>query len=130
MISYPLAIVNVFVAGGLIHLYLHPFSIHRTPQQWSPPLKATLPVAIFFLLSNIYLVIAPFVPPTNGQNIYDSLPYYLHCIVGIAIFVAGAIYWVVWAQILPRIGGYELVKDIIVEEDGWGRAQFSKRKLT
>ncbi|EHK96508.1 putative High-affinity methionine permease [Glarea lozoyensis 74030] len=129
VISYPLAVINVFVAGALIHLYLHPFSIHRNPQQWTPPFKATLPVAVFFLLSNIYLVIAPFIPPTDGQNVYEHLPYYLHCLVGIGIFVAGAVYWVIWAQILPRIGGYELVRETIVERDGWGRVEFVKRRV-
>jgi hypothetical protein len=84
---------------------------------------------MFFLLSNIYLVVAPFVPPTDGQNVYDHLPYYLHCLVGIGVFVAGAVYWVVWAQILPRVGGYELVRETIVEGDGWGRVEFQKRKL-
>ncbi|CAG8951416.1 hypothetical protein HYFRA_00007331 [Hymenoscyphus fraxineus] len=129
VISYPLAVINVFVGAALVHLYLHPFSIHRNPQQWNPPFKATLPITIFFTLSNIYLVVAPFVPPTDGQNVYKSLPYYLHCIVGIGIFVAGAIYWVVWAKILPRLGGYELVREVVVEGDGWGRAEFVRRAL-
>ena len=128
VISYPLAVINVFVAGALIHLYLHPFSIHRYPQQWTPPFKATLPVAIFFLLSNIYLVVAPFVPPSDGQNVYNDLPYYLHCIVGIGIFVAGAVYWAFWAVLLPKFGKYDLVRETIVEGDGWGRVQFVRMK--
>lgn len=97
VISYPLAITNIFVAGALVHLYLHPFSIHREPQTWNPPFRATLPVAVFFLLSNIYLVLAPFMPPNTGQNVYQNLPYYLHCVVGLGIFVLGAIYWLLWA---------------------------------
>jgi hypothetical protein len=129
VISYPLAVVNVFVAGALIHLYLHPFSLHRTPNQWSPPFKATLPVAIFFLLSNIYLVVAPFVPPSAGQNVYEHLPYYLHCVVGIGIFVAGGVYWFLWAVVLPRLGKYDLVREGTVMEDGWTRNQFVRRKL-
>jgi hypothetical protein len=119
VISYPLAVVNVFVAAALIHLYLRPFSIHRNPQDWAPSFRATLPIAIFFMLSNIYLVVAPFVPPTDGQNVYKSLPYYLHCVVGIAIFVAGAIYWVVWAVIMPKVGGYKLVRETVEMSDGW-----------
>ncbi|KAE8449545.1 hypothetical protein EG329_008154 [Mollisiaceae sp. DMI_Dod_QoI] len=127
VISYPLAVVNVFVAGGLIHLYLHPFSIHRSPSTWAPPFRATLPIAIFFLLSNIYLVVAPFVPPSAGQNVYQHLPYYLHCVVGIGIFIAGAIYWLIWAIILPKIGGYELVRESTLMDDGWTRNVFSRR---
>ncbi|KAK2923767.1 Amino acid/polyamine transporter I [Fusarium oxysporum f. sp. vasinfectum] len=87
LISYPLAIVNTFVAGGLVHLYLH-----GAKYNWNPPIKATLPVTVFFLLSNMYLVIAPFIAPDDpSQNQYKSMPYYIHCVVGIAILVAGSL---------------------------------------
>jgi hypothetical protein len=123
VISYPLAIVNTFVAGGLIHLYLH-----RKAWNWSPPVSATLPVVIFFLLSNIYLTVAPFVPPEEGQNIYESLPYWIHCIVGIGILAAGGVYWLVWAVILPKIGHYELVRESVVDSiDGWESNVFIRR---
>lgn len=129
VISYPLAVVNVFVAGALIHLYLHPFSGSPNGERWQPPIRATLPVAIFFLLSNIYLVVAPFVPPSAGQNVYEHLPYFLHCVVGIGVFVAGAIYWLFWAIILPKIGKYELIRENEIMEDGWTRKVFSTRRL-
>lgn len=121
VISYPLAIINVFVAGALIHLYLH-----RAKFQWNPPFTATMPVAIFFLLSNVYLTLAPFVPPTDGQNVYENLPYYLHCVVGIAIILAGGVYWVFWAQVIPRMRGYRLARETIVGDDGWTRHEFYK----
>ncbi|KAK5655204.1 hypothetical protein OQA88_6103 [Cercophora sp. LCS_1] len=123
LISYPLAIVNTFVAGGLIHLYLN-----RKAWNWNPPISATLPVVIFFLLSNIYLVVAPFVPPEDGQNVYESLPYWIHCVVGFGVIFAGGVYWLIWAHILPRIGGYELMRETVVDEiDGWERNVFYKR---
>ncbi|GIZ38676.1 hypothetical protein CKM354_000208500 [Cercospora kikuchii] len=125
VISYPLAIVNTFVALGLIWLYLH-----RQAWDWNPPFKATLPVAIFFFLSNVYLVIAPFVPPTEGNSIYETLPYYLHCIVGWAIIGGGGLYWLIWAIILPKIGKYELVREEYTDEiDGWTRYHFIRKKL-
>lgn len=124
VISYPLAIVNVFVAGALIHLYLH-----REAYNWNPPTRATLPVTIFFLLSNIYLVVAPYVPPqTPDQNVYETLPYWLHCVVGTGIILAGGVYWLVWAQLLPWLGGYTLKKETFVGEDGWTRSIFIKEK--
>ncbi|KAG5979795.1 hypothetical protein E4U55_004753 [Claviceps digitariae] len=126
LISYPLAIINVLVAGALIHLYRH-----RAERNWNPPLRATLPVAVFFLLSNIYLVIAPFVPPeTSSQSVYETLPYYIHCVVGFGVLAAGALYWLVWAVILPRLGRYELVQETVVDDiDGWERTVFHKRPL-
>ncbi|KJZ79482.1 hypothetical protein HIM_00951 [Hirsutella minnesotensis 3608] len=126
LISYPLAIINVFVAGALIHLYRN-----RASWKWNPPLKATLPVTVFFLLSNIYLVVAPFVPPeTKEQNVYKSLPYYIHCVVGFGVLFAGGLYWLVWAVILPKLGRYEIVRETVVNEiDGWERGVFHKRPL-
>jgi len=124
VISYPLAVINVFVALGLIILYFRPFDEDRVPKHWNPPFKASLPVVIFFFLSNIYLVAAPFVPPEDGQNVYESLPYWLHCVVGIAFFVAGAVYWLFWAVIVPKIGGYKLVKEVVITEEGWSESTF------
>jgi amino acid transporter len=125
VISYPLAIVNTFVALGLIHLYLH-----REAWNWKPPFKATLPVAIFFFLSNFFLIVAPFVPPTDGVSIYESLPYYLHCVVGWAVIAAGGLYWLVWTIILPKLGKYELVREEHIDElNGWSRYEFVRRPL-
>ncbi|KAL5359081.1 amino acid permease-domain-containing protein [Aspergillus floccosus] len=126
LISYPLSIVNVFVSGGLIYIYLNK---SRFPD-WSPGIRATLPVTIFFCLSNMYLVVAPYVPPTEGQSVYEELPYYLHCVVAIGIFALGALYYVVWAVVMPRIGRYMLVKETVVDADGWSRSVFTKLPLS
>lgn len=113
------------MAIGLIYLYLN-----RTAWNWNPPISASLPVAVFFCLSNLYLVVAPFVPPEEGQNIYKSLPYWIHCVVGFGIIFAGGVYWLVWSKILPKIGGYELVQETIVDDiDGWERKIFVRRPV-
>lgn len=125
LISYPLAIVNTFVAAGLVHLYLN-----RAAWKWNPPISASLPVIVFFMLSNIYLVVAPFVPPEDGQNVYESLPYWIHCVVGFAVIAAGGVYWLAWAVILPKLGHYELVRETVVDDiDGWESNVFFKRPL-
>lgn len=128
MISYPLAVVNVFVALGLLILYRYPYwaSTPQSPEPWSPPFRATWPVALFFMFSNIYLVIAPFVPPSAGQNVYKSLPYYLHCVVGLGIFGVGAIYWLIWSKVVPYFGGYTLVREDFVGSDGWSGHIFKR----
>lgn len=74
---------------------------------------------------------APFVPPSAGQSVYKSLPYYLHCVVGMAIFGAGGLYWLGWAVVGPWWGGYELVREEVGLEDGsgWTRARFVRKKL-
>jgi hypothetical protein len=125
VISYPLAIVNTFVAVALIYLYLN-----KAAWSWNPPFKATLPVAVFFFLTNVYLVIAPFVPPEGDDSVYETLPYWLHCVVGWGIIAGGGIYWLIWAVIAPKIGGYELVREEYTDElDGWERHRFVRRPL-
>ncbi|MBE3049517.1 hypothetical protein IMZ48_44860 [Candidatus Bathyarchaeota archaeon] len=123
VISYPLAVVNAFVSAGLIHLYCN-----RAAYNWHPPISATLPVVVFFFLSNVYLIVAPFVPPTEGQNIYDTLPYWIHCVVGFAIIGSGGVYWVIWAKILPKLGKYELVQETVMDKiDGWERTVITRK---
>ena len=121
-----MAIVNSFVALGLVYLYFH-----REEYNFFPPVRATLPIAVFFFLSNVYLIIAPFIPPTDGQNIYENLPYYLHCVVGWGIMFAGAGYWVIWAVLMPKLGRYQLVREVVVDEiDGWESHVFKRVPLT
>lgn len=125
LISYPLSVVNIFVSLGLIWLYFH-----REQYNWHPPTRATLPVTVFFFLSNVYLAVAPFVPPdTPSENVYTSLPYYLHCVVGWGIIGAGGVYWLIWAQLLPKLGGYRLEKQVVQGSDGWSRSAFVKIPL-
>ncbi|OJJ44517.1 hypothetical protein ASPZODRAFT_682490 [Penicilliopsis zonata CBS 506.65] len=123
LISYPLSIVNVFVSGGLVYIYL---TREKNFPLWAPGIRATLPVTVFFLLSNVYLVIAPYVPPDAGENVYNDLPYYLHCVVALAVFAVGGIYYIVWTIVLPRLGGYVLVKETVVDADGWSRSVFTR----
>lgn len=111
------------MAAGLVHIYL---TKEKNYPNWKPGVRATLPVTIFFMLSNLYLAVAPYVPPSDGQNVYEQLPYYLHCVVALALFAAGGIYYVVWAVLMPRIGGYVLVKESVVDADGWSRSVFTK----
>lgn len=113
------------MAAGLLYLYVNP-----SRWDWSPPIRATWPVVLLFLLSNLYLIAAPFVPPSDGQNVYNDLPYYLHCVVGMGIIAAGGVYWLVWAVLLPKLGGYELVRQVEISPlDGWERNVFSRVKL-
>lgn len=60
---------------------------------------------------------------------YDELPYYLHCVVALGIFGFGALYYIVWTIIMPRLGGYMLVKETVVDYGGWSRSVFTKLPL-
>lgn len=112
----------MFVSGGLIYIYLNRSKFPT----FSPVIRATLPVTIFFFLSQVYLVIAPYIPPDAGESVYETLPYYLHCVVALGVFAFGAIYYVFWAILIPRMYGYTLVKETVVSSDGWSRDVFSR----
>ncbi|PRT57032.1 High-affinity methionine permease [Wickerhamiella sorbophila] len=125
LISYPLSVVNAAVSFGLIVIYLTKDK-HKYWPDWDPPLKATLPVAVFFFLASLYLVAAPFIPPDAGQNVYESLPYYLHCVVGLGLFGGGFIYWLIFFVAIPYFGGYRLESKCEIDSKGWPRNHITR----
>ncbi|KAE8229933.1 hypothetical protein CF326_g5079 [Tilletia indica] len=116
VVSYPLNIVNFIISIGLLSLYFHKPAGLRRP--WSPSFRATWPVVAFFALASLFLIVAPFIPPSQGNSVYDTLPYYLHCVVGMAVFGVGGLYWLVVFRLLPRVGGYHLEPRKAVLDDG------------
>ena len=58
-----------------------------------------------------------------------SLPYWSHAVGGWVIFGIGFLYWVVWAHLLPQIGGYTLVRLEEVTADGLTRRKFKRIPL-
>ncbi|KAJ6585396.1 amino acid permease-domain-containing protein [Mycena capillaripes] len=100
--GYPQQIINFFIVIGLFWLRYKEPNAHR-------PFKVWLPLAVFFLAAAVFLIIAPFLRPANKVGDTPPLPYYLYCLVGIAIMVLGVLYWAVWRVLLPRVFGYALV---------------------
>lgn len=123
LISYPLNVVNTFVGIGLLFLKWRQY---KGQIEWNPPIKTHFTVVIFFALSSLYLVVAPYIPPSAGQTVYKSLPYYCHCVVTWGIFAIGAIYFLIWAKILPYFGKYTLTVEEILGSDGFWRNKFLK----
>ncbi|SCU78535.1 LADA_0A06106g1_1 [Lachancea dasiensis] len=128
LISYPLNIINLAISSGLLWIY---WQRRQNKVEWNPPIKAGVFVTTFFMLSNLYLVAAPYVPPTNDSDaVYTSMPYWTHCVVTWGVFAVGAIYWLVWSRILPKFGGYELEAVEILGEDGFWRKKIVKKPLS
>lgn len=123
LVSYPLNIVNTAIAGGLLWLQ---YRNYKGIERWAPPIKASIPVTFFFFLSSLYLVVAPYVPPSKGQSVYKDLPYWIHPVVTWLIFAIGIIYWFGWTKVLPYFGGYTLVAKEVVGEDGFWKNKFYK----
>ena len=109
--TYPGAWINSFVAGGLIYL-------HYTPhEKWTSPWHTYLPIIVLFLLSNVFLALVPFIPPTGPAD-PNGYPYFIFPVVGVGVLLLGVIYWAGWTKILPRVGGYKVVAERKVLEDG------------
>ena len=64
------------------------------------------------------VLVAPFIRPPGGIGDTPPLPYYLYCLVGIAVLVFGVLYWAVWKLVLPYVFGFQLVLRKEVLKDG------------
>lgn len=117
--TYPGAWINSFVAAGLIYL-------HYTPhEKWTSPWHTHLPIIVLFFLSNVFLAIVPFIPPTGAVD-PNGYPYYVFPVVGVGVLLLGVAYWAGWTKILPRVGGYRVVAERRVLEDGAEAVRFQK----
>ncbi|KAK7732413.1 hypothetical protein SLS63_005091 [Diaporthe eres] len=109
--TYPGVWINGFVAAGLIYLQF------KKSENWSSPWHTYLPVTLLFLAMNVFLAIVPFIPPTGSWDA-EGYPYYIFPVVGVGVLILGGIYWTVWTKVLPSIGGYKVVADRRVNDDG------------
>ncbi|KAJ0124545.1 high-affinity methionine permease [Diaporthe amygdali] len=109
--TYPGVWINGFVAGGLIYLQF------KKSENWSSPWHTYLPVTLLFLAMNVFLAIVPFIPPTGSWNA-EGYPYYVFPVVGVGVLILGGVYWTVWTKVLPSIGGYKVVAERSVTDDG------------
>ncbi|KAI0728529.1 amino acid/polyamine transporter I [Fomitopsis betulina] len=118
--GYPQQIVNLFVVIGLFWLRYSKPHAHR-------PFRVWWPLAMFYLAAAVFLLVAPFIRPPGGVGDTPPLPYYLYCIVGIAIMLLGILWWALW-RVVPRWFGYKVVSRKEALTDGTVVSLFSARK--
>ena len=116
--GYPVSIISVFVAGGLLYLQCTP------SEQWRSPKPASKLVTSLFLVSNITLLILPWIRPEGGQGAEGRFPYYAYPAAGLGVLLAGAVYWVWlanlknwWEDIEAKIIGNAVVGEDIAMRD-------------
>ncbi|KAH8104173.1 amino acid transporter [Phellopilus nigrolimitatus] len=120
--GYPAQIINLLVVLGLFWLRYKKPNAHR-------PFKVWWPFAGFFLAAAVFLIVDPFLRPANGVGDTPPLPYYLYCIIGISILIAGIVYWAAWSVVLPHMFRYELVPEKETLSDGTVVIVFQNKKL-
>ncbi|EPS98295.1 hypothetical protein FOMPIDRAFT_1051688 [Fomitopsis schrenkii] len=118
--GYPQQIVNLFVVIGLFWLRYRKPHAHR-------PFRVWWPLAVFYLAAAVFLLVAPFIRPPGGVGDTPPLPYYLYCVVGIAIMVLGVLWWALW-RLVPRWFGYKVVSRKEALTDGTVVSLFTVRK--
>ena len=120
--TYPGAWINTFVAAGLIYLHLN-----REREQWNSPWHSIFPINLIYMLSNIFLALVPFIPPDKKTTSY---PYYVFPVVGVGVLVLGMVYWAVWTKLLPFLGGYKVISERRISEDGSEVVRYKEVKLS
>jgi len=69
--GYPAQIINLLVVIGLFYLRWKKPDVPR-------PYRVPWPIAAFFLVSAVFLLVVPFIRPSNGVGDTPPLPYYLY----------------------------------------------------
>lgn len=112
-LSYPVAMIYALISAGRLLLHSKPY----TSYNWHPPYRAPMYLAIFFFLSNVFLLIVPLIPPSAGYEVYEHLPYYSHVVMALSIGSVGVIYWFICFDWMPRKKGYHLVQEVVTEDN-------------
>ncbi|KAH8432677.1 high affinity methionine permease [Aspergillus melleus] len=112
---YPSNLFNFLLAIGLIFTRYYRKRLNFPKSGYS----AWHVVVGFAIISNLYLLVAPWYPPDGGATGGDvSFWYGTYLVVGLAIIGAcGAYYWI-YIKLLPRFGGYEFRQTILKMDGG------------
>ena len=79
--SYATTVVNTLISFGLLLLYMPSYRIW----DWNPPFRAPKIIISAYFLSNLFLVVVPFFPPTSRT--YERLPYWVCYLIFILVYV-------------------------------------------
>ncbi|RDW67408.1 APC family permease [Aspergillus mulundensis] len=121
--QYAIAIINILVVLGL-------FAIRRrehSARQRMRTFRAWTPVASLFFLSQIFLLVTPFVP--SAVDVGKALPSWLYALVALLVFLGAGVYWFVEWEVLPRRGGFVWTARESVSADGEDVVVWDKVKL-
>jgi amino acid transporter len=111
--GYPTSVINFFVVVGFFIL-----RFTDPGKNWNRPFKVFIPVAVFYLGAQVFLMVAPFLRPPGGIGDTPPLPYWLYPVVGIAVLGGSVLYWAVVFRLAPLIGKYKLRPNHEVLRDG------------
>jgi amino acid transporter len=89
--GYPVSVLSVAVAGGLLYLQTAPH------ERWQSPCPAPRMHTIVFLASNALLLIFPWINPGPDKSSNNGrFAYYAYPATSLGIIGFGAVYWLFW----------------------------------
>jgi len=106
--SYPHLVFHVATAIGLWLLRARRVNegLSKSPfQVWNV-------VIALWLVQCVFLLVMPWVPPRDGHADV-SFWYATYCVVGVVLLLLCALYYYVWIVLLPKIGRYEVVEEVV-----------------
>ncbi|KAF8638245.1 hypothetical protein AX17_002267 [Amanita inopinata Kibby_2008] len=80
-----------------------------------------------YLLTCVFLVVMPWVPPEPGQGDV-SFWYATYCVAGLALLAACGLYYWLWIIFLPKLRGYEIVEEVEEQANGVRNARLVRRR--
>lgn len=111
---------SMFLVAMTLGVYIFRYRYKRVGRERAE-FKAWDVAVIFYLLTNVYLLVMPWFPPEGGPYAGDvSFWYATYCVVGIGILVVCGLYYIAWMYVLPRLGKYEVRPEILVDVDNRG----------
>ncbi|RDB26314.1 High-affinity methionine permease [Hypsizygus marmoreus] len=88
--------------------------------------KAHNSLVVLYLISCIFLLVMPWVPPEPGHADV-SFWYATYCVAGIGLLLCCGLYYWLWIIILPKFGGYQVVEEVEELPDGARNARLVRR---
>ncbi|KAJ5926130.1 hypothetical protein N7516_007903 [Penicillium verrucosum] len=106
--------------GSILTIGLVVTRIRRARLNLPPPDYQAWHVTVAFaILSNLYMVVMPWYPPSTGANGGDvSFWYATYCAVALGIIGVCGVYYYVWIKLLPRIQGFKWEQTVLKLDDG------------
>ncbi|KAI9461594.1 amino acid permease-domain-containing protein [Lactarius psammicola] len=106
--SYPNLFFEAVTAIGLWRLRA------RRAREGLPksPFQVWNTVVVLWLLKCVFLLVMPWVPPEDGHADV-SFWYATYLVVGIGLLLLCALYYYIWIILLPKIGGYDIVEEVV-----------------
>lgn len=111
--SYPNLVFNAATAIGLWLLRRRRMLTGLAP----PKYRAKNIYVFLYLLSAVFLLIMPWVPPETGHGDV-SFWYATYCVVGLGILALCGVYYWLWIVVLPWLGEYTIVEEVEQLEGG------------